>query len=107
MATKNDERGRLDERDERNRKTRDTEPAHEGDVLGLSDADPNVQIPVRIKPGGGSPQGIDVREHASGIGDISQSSGATGVDMGHGGEGTGVSSEPSRPRSAPDEEDEK
>lgn len=87
--------------DKKHRDRRNPEgPAHEGDVLGLGDANPNVDIPANIKPGGGRPQGIDVRDRATGIGDIEQTSGATGIDMGHAGEGTGVSSEPKRPRAA-------
>ena len=75
-------------------------PAHEGDVLGISDADPGVPIPQHIKPGGGSPEGIDVRDPATGIGDLSQNPGATGIDMGGGGEGTGIASRSTRPKSA-------
>jgi len=82
----------------------DYTPAREGDVLGISDADPNAPIPQHKKPGGGHPEGIDVRERATGIGDLSQNPGATGIDMGAGGEGTGIASRSSRPKSTePDE----
>jgi len=84
----------------------DYTPDHEGDVLGISDADPAVPIPQHKKPGGGPPQGLDVREPATGIGDVSQTPGATGIDMGGGGEGTGVTPHSRRPKSAePDDTD--
>jgi len=41
-----------------------------------------------------------VRDRATGIGDLSQNPGAVGIDMGGGGEGTGVPSRSSRPKSA-------
>ncbi len=78
----------------------DYEPEHEGDVLGLGDAVPDVDIPQHVKPGGGPPRGLDVRDHATGIGDISQTPGAVGIDMGGGGEGTDVSPRSRRPRAA-------
>lgn len=82
-------------------------PAHEGDILGLGDASPDVEIPRATSDHGGHPQGIDVREPATGIGDVRQSSGATGIDMGHGGEGTNISARPRRPATADSDEDEK
>ena len=81
-------------------------PRHSGDVLGLGDARPDVEIPRATEDRGGHPEGIDVRGHATGIGDLHQGPGATGIDMGHAGEGTQISSEPKRPRAAlPEDED--
>jgi hypothetical protein len=80
---------------------------HAGDILGLSDAPPDIEIPRATSDHGGHPQGIEVREHATGIGDLHQSSGATGIDMGHAGEGTNVSSHSRHPHaSEPMEADE-
>ena len=59
-------------------------------MLGITDADPNVEIPRATQDRGGNPKGIDVRDHASGIGELRQTKGATGIDMGAGGKGTGV-----------------
>ena len=80
---------------------------HAGDILGLSDAPPEVEIPRATNDHGGHPQGIEVRGHATGIGDLHQGSGATGIDMGYAGEGTNVSEHSRRPHAAePDEQDE-
>jgi hypothetical protein len=87
------------------RRIRDEEPdrpEREGDVLGISDADPDVAIPRPEERGSGRPaSGIEVREHSTGIGDVPRRSGATGIDMGAGGEGTHVASRSRRPRSTP------
>jgi hypothetical protein len=91
----------------RTQREEDNRPAREGDVLGLSDAPPDVEIPRATADRGGNPQGIEVRQRATGIGDVRQTSGATGVDMGGGGEGTDLSSRPRRPVAHPDEEHEK
>lgn len=80
---------------------------HAGDILGLSDAPPDVEIPRATTDRGGHPQGIDVRDHATGIGDLHQSSGATGIDMGHAGAGTDVSAHTRRPHAAEPVEEEK
>jgi hypothetical protein len=71
----------------------------EGDVLGISHPNPGGEIPPI---GGGHPKGIDVRDHATGIGDVKQTKGATGIDMGAGGTGTDVATESSHPKSADD-----
>jgi hypothetical protein len=55
---------------------------HEGDVLGISDADPNAAPPSRARRGGRKPQGIEVGAVVTGIGDVRQGSGATGTDLG-------------------------
>jgi len=62
-------------------------PTREGDVLGISDSPLEPGIPGVINRGTGHPQGIDVRRPASGIGDVSQHPGATGIDMGGAGDG--------------------
>jgi hypothetical protein len=93
------------ERDEKKR-PEDREPKHEGDVLGISDATPDGTIPRPAKKGSGAVEGIDVRDRATGIGDVPQRSGATGIDMGAGGEGTHLTEHPSRPKSAEPTEDE-
>jgi hypothetical protein len=63
-----------------------------GDVLGISDAPPDVAIPRATDDRGGHPEGIEVRPERKrhwGNEDIQPSSGATGIDMGAGGTGTG------------------
>jgi hypothetical protein len=62
---------------------------HEGDVLGISDADPSVQLPATGRRGSRAPRGIEVGPHVTGIGDVPQRSGASGADLG-GGEGSDV-----------------
>jgi hypothetical protein len=70
-------------------KKRDQKPNRQGDVLGLSDVPPNVSIPRATSDRGGHPAGIEItpkkRESA-----FQQGKGATGIDMGAGGEGTGI-----------------
>lgn len=82
----------------RNKGADDESRQRGGDVLGLSDANPAVAIPFKGVRGGGHPEGIEVRDRATGIGDVPQRSGATGIDMGPAGEGTHITSKPSRPR---------
>jgi hypothetical protein len=92
------ERERLDAE----RARRDSgEPAREGDVLGISDADPNVGEPRPAPSGGRRPSGIEVGERATGLGDVPPSDGASGVDMGGAGEGTDVRHETPRQRVKP------
>jgi hypothetical protein len=76
----------------------------EGDVLGISHPNPNAELPG-APHGGGHPKGIEVRDHATGTGDLKRSKGATGIDMGAGGSGTDVDADSSGPKSAdsPDE----
>jgi hypothetical protein len=93
----------MNSKDDRKNRARE-EPKHEGDVLGISDAGGTATIPT-ARPAKSTPKGIEVRERATGIGDVPQRSGATGIDMGAGGEGTDVTTNPSRPKSSePDEE---
>lgn len=90
--------------EDRKQKEEDLEK-HEGDVLGISKAKPDATIPRPAKRGSGAVQGIEVRDRATGIGDVPQRSGATGIDMGAGGEGTHITQHPSRPKSAEPDED--
>ena len=91
------------ERREDDRASKDGKPAREGDVLGISDARPNVGEPLRAKPGRRRPAGIEVGDRATGIGDVPRRDGASGVDMGGGGEGTDVRpAEPPTRRLEPD-----
>lgn len=69
-------------------------PAREGDVLGISDADPTVAPPTAPRRGRRRrAQGIEVGERVTGIGDVPQRSGASGADLG-GGEGVDVDPDP-------------
>lgn len=79
-----------DPKDPKKTQAEDHEPARHGDILGVTDADPDVEIPRATEDRSGNPKGIDVREHASGIGELKRTKGATGIDMGAGGTGTGV-----------------
>lgn len=110
-----DERGRMDERvdepirgsisdDDEDLAPEDEDvEKHEGDVLGLGTSDPDVHLP-KPRTSRKSPRGIEVRTPATGIGDVPQRSGATGIDMGYSGEGTDIDSSTERP--ADDDRDE-
>lgn len=69
-------------------------PKRQGDVLGISDADPAVEIPRATPDRGGNPAGIEIGPAASPMGGLRRTKGATGMDMGAGGSGTDV--EPAR-----------
>lgn len=74
----------------------------EGDVLGISQSNPNVRVPVsgrRDAP----VEGIEVGPSASGIGDVPQRGGATGADLG-GLEGADVTPTPA-PGIGPDDDE--
>jgi hypothetical protein len=73
------------------------EPERLGDVLGLSDASPAVESPRATDDRGGNPAGIDVREPATGFGDLTRGKGATGALLGGGESGTDLKPEPKRP----------
>jgi hypothetical protein len=60
----------------------DDEPDRFGDVLGVSDAPADIEIPLASGDRGGHPAGIDVRKPATGFGHLKQSDGAVGVDIG-------------------------
>ena len=90
----------------RKKNDKDYKPTREGDILGLSDTPHDVEIPRATTDRSGNPQGIDVRVPATGIGHLRRGPGATGIDMGHGGEGTQVTSERRRPAATADPDDE-
>src|SRR5688572_6278123 len=75
---------------------RSTATSRQGDILGISDVTPGGEIP-RAPDDGGHPTGIDVRQPATGFGDVPQSKGATGIDIGAAGEGTDISRDERRP----------
>ncbi len=64
----------------------------QGDVLGISNTPAGTGLPG-VTNRGSHPKGIEVGTRATGIGDVPQRSGATGIDMGAGGEGTDVEPE--------------
>jgi hypothetical protein len=72
---------------------------HPGDVLGISN--PGGEKLPHPPSDGSTPQGIEVRGERPrhwGTEDIPQSDGASGIDMGAGGEGTHVAAEHPRPK---------
>jgi|SRR5688572_1285012 hypothetical protein len=75
----------------------DSEPERQGDVLGLSDASPAVEIPRATDDRSGNPAGIEVRSPATGTGDRKQTKGATGIQMGAAGSGTDVDPDDLKP----------
>ena len=79
------------------------EPNRLGDVLGLSDAPPEVDIPRATQDRGGHPAGIEVRTPTTGTSELQRGKGATGIQMGAGGSGTDI--EPTPPRRSSDAED--
>ena len=88
---------------ENDKDTKETEQP--GDVLGVSRAG-GPQLP-HPPSDGSTPAGIEVRGERKrhwGIEDIPQSDGASGIDMGGGGEGTGIAAD-SSPRTAAEDED--
>lgn len=75
------------------KRSKDSRPRHNGDVLGLSDASPSVEIPRATSDRGGHPRGIEVENRPRRHTDLEQSTGVTGIDMGAGGSGTDLESE--------------
>jgi hypothetical protein len=75
----------------------ETEPERQGDVLGLSDASPAVEIPRATDDRSGNPAGIEVRTPTSGTSELQQTKGATGVQMGAAGSGTDVQPDDLKP----------
>ena len=77
--------------------------AQPGDILGISNAGgPALPHPPSD---GSTPKGIEVRGERGrhwGNEDVPQSDGATGIDMGGGGEGPQIASGHSRPRTSED-----
>jgi hypothetical protein len=88
---------------EGNVKNKEHENEHPGDVLGISNpGGPKLPHPPSD---GSTPRGIEVRgerKRHSGIEDIPQNDGAAGIDMGGGGEGPQIASEPSSRRRSED-----
>ena len=79
---------------------------HEGDILGISDADPAVRLPFTGRRDGRHPAGIEVGAPVTGIGDVPQRAGSTGADLG-GGEGIDVTPEVPDVEEKPDNIDDK
>ena len=79
-------------------KRKKNEPTVPGDILGLTDDRSGVKLPHPPSDGTVA-QGIEVRDEYKrhfGTEDLERGSGAVGVDMGAGGEGTDIA--PERPR---------
>ena len=70
-----------------------------GDILGLSDSPASASIPQATTDHGGHPQGIELggRRRHWGADELQQSKGATGADMGAGGNGTDIETESATP----------
>jgi hypothetical protein len=61
-----------------------------GDILGLTDDRSGIKLP-HPPSDGSTPEGIEVRdEYNRHRGDLESGKGATGIDMGAGGEGTDI-----------------
>ncbi len=91
---------------ESNVKSNSDEKEQPGDVLGVSNpAGPKLPHPPSD---GSTPRGIEVRGEPKrhwGNEDIPQSDGASGIDMGGAGEGTGITADNSRPRAAAEDKE--
>lgn len=77
----------------RTKKIEDEELKQPGDILGISETDPDVSIPVTGRRDKRPLRGIEVGERATGIGDVPQRTGASGADLG-GFEGADITPEP-------------
>jgi hypothetical protein len=87
--------------DDRAKRDKDeNEPERLGDVLGISDTPGDVEIPRATTDRGGNPAGIEVRQHATGTGELKRNKGATGIDMGGAGTGTDRATGTSKPTAA-------
>jgi hypothetical protein len=75
-------------------------PERQGDILGLSDVTPDVEIPRATTDRGGHPAGIEVRSPTTGTSELKQGKGATGVQMGAAGSGSDVDQDQPRPAAA-------
>src|SRR5688572_27960109 len=86
----NPDRGDEVRGNERNSRDSDTNPTKRpGETLGVGDTSGGDLPGGKPKPGGGQPQGIEKEEpRVTGIGEMRQGKGATGIDMGAGGRGT-------------------
>jgi hypothetical protein len=76
------------------KRKRAEKPKMEGDVLGISDSPPEAELPRATSDRGGHPEGIELgeRRRHTGADELRPSKGATGIDMGAGGEDTGLES---------------
>ena len=72
----------------------------QGDVLGLSDASPAVEIPRATDDRSGNPAGIEVRVPTTGTSELRQTKGATGVQLGASGSGSDLDPDADRPVAA-------
>ena len=86
-------------------KEQESTPDRKGDVLGLSDASPDVEIPQATDDHGGHPAGIEVRVPTTGTSELHQTKGATGMQLGADGSGTGLEPEERRPATREDVDD--
>ena len=68
----------------------ENEPERYGDVLGITDAPADVEIPQATSDHSGNPAGIEVRGHSTGTAHLKRSGGAVGVDIGAGPAGSPV-----------------
>jgi hypothetical protein len=108
MAQPAGQRQTLSEADEKRiaeeakaiQKQQETEPEREGDILGLSDASPAVEIPRATDDRSGNPAGIEVRRPTTGTSELTQTDGATGIQMGASGSGTGLEPDDERPNAS-------
>ena len=75
----------------------DTTPDRQGDILGLSDVTPDVEIPRATEDRGGHPAGIEVRSPTTGTSELKRGKGATGIQMGAAGSGTDLDQDQPRP----------
>lgn len=102
LEKEREERERLEREEEEARaeaaKADMSEPTRKGDVLGLSDVTPDVEIPQASRDHGGHPKGIEVRQPTTGTAELKRSKGATGIDMGAAGSGTDLDPNEVRPR---------
>lgn len=74
----------------------DQEPRRLGDVLGLSDAPPEVEIPRATEGRSHSPADIDVRTPPAEFDELRRRKGVTGIDIRAGGPVTDVAPDPPR-----------
>ncbi len=100
LEKEREERERLEREEQEAREAAEADtaaPARKGDVLGLSDVTPDVEIPQASRDHGGHPKGIEVRQPTTGTAELKRSKGATGIDMGAAGSGTDLDPNEVRP----------
>lgn len=96
--TEEDEK-RIAEEAKAIQKEQAAEPERQGDVLGLSDASPDVEIPRATDDRGGHPEGIEVRIPTTGTSELGHTKGATGVQMGSAGSAADLDPDDLKPTS--------